>query len=117
MQVRHLSEEFIKQAKAKLLEKEQELNKELELLKSEDPYLQEGRDDENSEALEEAVSEDMVKENIDIRMADINKSLDQVEKALAKMEEGTYGICEITGNPIDIARLEAYPEATTSIDE
>lgn len=72
--------------------------------------------DDNGEVLDEAMNEDMVKETIDIQMVDINKSLDQVEKALEKIEEGTYGICEETGEPIDIARLEAYPEATTTID-
>jgi DnaK suppressor protein len=115
MQVRHLSEEFIKQAKEKLLEKQQELTKELDLLKSEDPYLADDHDD-NGEVLDEAMTEDMVKETIDIQMVDINKSLDQVEKALEKIEEGTYGICEETGEPIDKARLEVYPEATTGID-
>ena len=115
MQVRHLSEEFIKQSKEKLLQKEQELKKEIELLKSEDPYMVPGRDHENPEYVEEAINEDLSKENIDLRIKEINLSLDQVEKALAKINEGTYGICENTGNPIDIARLTAYPEATTSI--
>ena len=116
MQVRHLSDEFIKQSKEKLLKKRQELQKEIALLKSEDPYLALERDIGNADAVDEAMDEDMIKENIDIRVGDMTKSLNQIEKALAKMEEGTYGICEITGNPIDMARLEAYPEALTAVD-
>jgi len=117
MQVRHLSDEFIKQSNEKLLKKQLELQSEINLLKSEDPYLSSGRDTDNSDQLDEAMEEDSVKENIDVKVLALEKSLDQVEKALAKIEEGTYGICEITGDPIDMARLEAYPEATTAVDE
>lgn len=41
--------------------------------------------------------------------------LDQVERALARMEKGTYGICERCGEPIDYARLEALPYASLCI--
>lgn len=34
-------------------------------------------------------------------------------RALKKIEDGTYGICEITGEPIEEDRLEAYPAART----
>ena len=36
-----------------------------------------------------------------------------VERALAKIEEGTYGICEVSGHPIETDRLEANPSART----
>lgn len=117
MQARHLSDEFIKQSKEKLLKKQQDLQKELALLKSEDPYLGFERDIDNADVFDEAIEEDLVKENIDVKTEEIEKSLDQVQKALAKIEEGTYGICEVTGEPIDMARLEFYPEATTAVDE
>ena len=35
-----------------------------------------------------------------------------VEHALQKFEEGTYGLCDICGKPIDPARLEALPQAS-----
>lgn len=37
--------------------------------------------------------------------------LEQIEKALVKIEEGTYGICELCGSPIDAAVLKADPES------
>ncbi|MDI4646083.1 TraR/DksA C4-type zinc finger protein [Cohnella hashimotonis] len=40
---------------------------------------------------------------------------DEVERALAKMEDGTYGLCEISGEPIGYERLEAMPVARYSI--
>jgi RNA polymerase-binding transcription factor DksA len=36
-----------------------------------------------------------------------------VKKALDKIKEGTYGICEVGGEEIELDRLEANPSATT----
>lgn len=41
----------------------------------------------------------------------IKEQLALVEHALGKFEEGTYGLCESCGQPIDPARLEALPQA------
>ena len=38
--------------------------------------------------------------------------LADIEHALHKFEEGTYGLCDSCGQPIDPARLEALPQAT-----
>ncbi len=38
--------------------------------------------------------------------------LAQAERALARIENGTYGICENCGNPIGKARLQVFPRAT-----
>ncbi len=37
--------------------------------------------------------------------------LAEIEHALHKFEEGTYGSCDVCGQPIDPARLEALPQA------
>ena len=36
-----------------------------------------------------------------------------IDRAIAKIEEGAYGICEISGEPIEEDRLEANPSART----
>lgn len=41
--------------------------------------------------------------------------MDQVDKALAKIADGSYGICESCGGPIVKARLRAFPRATLCI--
>jgi len=41
----------------------------------------------------------------------IRDQLADVEHALQKFEQGTYGLCEGCGQPIDPARLEALPQA------
>jgi DnaK suppressor protein len=45
------------------------------------------------------------------------KALAQVNRALARIDEGTYGVSEVSGKPIPIERLEAVPYATTLVDE
>jgi DnaK suppressor protein len=41
----------------------------------------------------------------------IREQLAEVEHALDKFEQGTYGLCDNCGQPIDTARLEALPHA------
>ncbi len=41
--------------------------------------------------------------------------LAQSERALARIESGTYGICESCGQPIGKARLKAFPRATLCV--
>jgi RNA polymerase-binding transcription factor DksA len=45
------------------------------------------------------------------------QQLQQVKKALARIDAGTYGASEVSGKPIPIARLEALPSATTLVNE
>jgi RNA polymerase-binding protein DksA len=42
----------------------------------------------------------------------IRKELAAVEHALEKIEKGTYGICDNCGEPINVERLEALPQAS-----
>jgi DnaK suppressor protein len=39
----------------------------------------------------------------------------QTERALARIESGTYGVCESCGEPIGKARLQAFPRATLCV--
>jgi DnaK suppressor protein len=41
--------------------------------------------------------------------------LKQIDRALEKIEEGTYGVCDISGEDIPIPRLEAVPYATMTV--
>src|ERR1700735_470885 len=44
------------------------------------------------------------------------KLISKIDQALGRLESGTYGYCEETGEPIGIRRLEARPIATMSIE-
>ncbi len=46
----------------------------------------------------------------------LKSQLAEVNAALKRIEEGSYGICERTGRPIPVERLEAYPAARTVAD-
>ena len=46
---------------------------------------------------------------------DLNFALAEVDAALERVEAGTYGLDEVTGEPIDPARLEAEPTARRNI--
>jgi len=45
------------------------------------------------------------------------QTLAQIDRALAKLDDGTYGICERCGKPIAAERLRARPWATLCIDD
>jgi RNA polymerase-binding protein DksA len=45
------------------------------------------------------------------------QTLAQIDRALAKIDDGTYGICERCGKPIGEERLRARPWATLCIDD
>jgi RNA polymerase-binding transcription factor DksA len=45
----------------------------------------------------------------------LEKELEEIDAALGRVADGTYGIDEQTGEPIDPARLEAVPTARTNV--
>jgi DnaK suppressor protein len=54
---------------------------------------------------------------IELRARDRQRKLiTKIDEALARIDDGTYGYCEETGEPISIRRLEARPIATLSVE-
>jgi DnaK suppressor protein len=54
---------------------------------------------------------------IELRARDRQRKLiAKIDEALARIDEGTYGYCEETGEPISLRRLEARPIATLSVE-
>jgi DnaK suppressor protein len=54
---------------------------------------------------------------IELRARDRQRKLiAKIDAALARIDEGTYGFCEETGEPIALKRLEARPIATLSLE-
>jgi RNA polymerase-binding protein DksA len=45
------------------------------------------------------------------------RRLEQIDAALARIEGGSFGMCEVCGRPIGIERLRAVPWATLCIDD
>ena len=64
--------------------------------------------DEGSELFER-------EKNLTVRST-LELSLTDVEDALRRIEDGTYGVCENCGKPIDIRRLRAMPSARFDVE-
>jgi len=55
--------------------------------------------------------------SLELRTRDRQRKLiSKIDTALRRIEEGTYGFCEATHDPISLRRLEARPIATLSIE-
>ena len=55
--------------------------------------------------------------SLELRTRDRQRKLiAKIDAALARLEQGTYGYCEETGEPISLRRLDARPIATLSIE-
>ena len=54
---------------------------------------------------------------IELRARDRQRKLiAKIDEALTRIDDGTYGYCEETGEPISLRRLEARPIATLSVE-
>ncbi|MBV9840880.1 MAG: RNA polymerase-binding protein DksA [Sphingomonadaceae bacterium] len=55
--------------------------------------------------------------SIELRTRDRERKLiSKIDAALRRIDEGEYGYCEVTGEPISLARLEARPIATMTVE-
>jgi DnaK suppressor protein len=60
---------------------------------------------------------DVMEQEKDLALiSNLRDRLRDTERALERLDEGTYGICERCGKPISPERLEALPSATLCID-
>ena len=64
------------------------------------------------------MSRDIFDREVDATIAEqIQQRLEIVDRALQKVGEGTYGLSDISGEPIPRGRLEAVPEAIRTVEE
>lgn len=110
--------EFLEAQKHKLIEERDRLRTELRLIDQELIRLGQSQADEGK-----SVGNHMADEGGSIQETDndlavrgnIEQVLAAIERALKKFDDGTYGICEDTGEPIPEARLEALPYARYTV--
>ena len=79
--------------------------------------------DNQAAALEMRANDDGVKDTVDMSVMDVNQEIElrrgeresqyvaDIDQALMRVEEGTYGTCARCGQPIPEARLDAMPTA------
>ena len=114
-----MDKQFLVTIKNKLLEKEQQLMNEMEDLTGSGrssagkyqlmPPDYGSDEDENSAEVAAFTTDLSVKEVLE-------SSLRDVRSALARLEDGTYGICKYCGQPIDERRLLARPASRSCVN-
>ncbi len=89
-----------------------------ELMRESQETLDNLRDTSHQEVGDEADRANRESEHgLELRTRDRYRKLQRkIEQALERIDDGSYGYCEDTGDPIGVGRLEARPIATLSID-
>ena len=89
-----------------------------DLLKESNQTLNNLQKEENSakpDITDRAAEE--IERSFELRTRDRERKLiNKIDSALKRIEDGSYGYCEETGDPISIKRLEARPVATLSLE-
>jgi DnaK suppressor protein len=111
-----LSEEFIAQQRTRLVALRGEL------LGGEENTIASERSDEQEHGGEAEEFEDeaqgMAQNEVNQALHDVNdRRIHDIERALQKIADGTYGFSDASGDPIPKARLEATPEAIFTVEE
>ncbi len=119
----HYSPQFLQERKEELLRQKAEFEQELQQIARFDtsagswaalqPDYEGGSPEDESESADES---EALQEH-QAQVADLEKSLNEVDDALAKFASGSYGRCESSGDWIDEDRLKAYPAARTCTED
>ncbi len=102
--------------KSRLLTMQQNLNSEIQNLRDATDELNQDSDFGVSNHLADDATDIYEREKNLALIEDREQLLLQVEEALERVENGTYGICLKTGKPIALERLEVLPYAAYSVE-
>ena len=112
-----LDQEFIARQKQRL----QDLRAELERVRDglqEDERFRAEEEEDFSQHDSGDMSQSLFTREVDATVEQqVERRLKYVERALQKIEEGTYGLSDDSGEPIPTGRLEAMPEAIRTVEE
>lgn len=110
-----LSDEFIAQQRKRLEALRQQLLGG-ENTTADERAAEEQHGDEAEELEDEA--QGMAQNEVNQALHDVNdRRIGDIERALQKIDEGTYGLSDASGEPIPKARLEVAPEAILTVEE
>jgi DnaK suppressor protein len=110
-----LGQEFIEGQKQRLIDLRHELVGVRDRLAEDERGLEGG--DDFAETDTGDMSQSIFDREMDASVEEgIERRLGEVDRALQKVEEGTYGVCDDTGEEIPRGRLEAVPEAIRTVE-
>lgn len=120
--MKHIPEQDREQLKASLQAEQRELETQLESLGRRNPsnpadweaeaptdQVQPGDYNEQADKIEAYEENAAILKELEIRWGN-------VKDALGRMEQGSYGLCEVNGHPIELERLHANPAARTCME-
>jgi DnaK suppressor protein len=111
-----LSRAFIEQQRLRLLALRRQLLGAEQAALDQQRGFQREHGDEAAE--EEEHAQDLSRREIAQALHDVdNRRLANVERALQKIDEGSYGRSDLSGEPIPLARLQITPEAVLTVQE
>lgn len=110
-----LDEQFVKQQRGLLEELKEEL---LQMRRGMEADERDRSREEQDVQLDRGdQSQEMFTREMDATIGDqIERRMEYVNRALEKIEEGSYGVCDDTGEEIPTGRLEAVPEAIRTVE-
>ena len=116
MESNKLEKEFVERQRERLEELRAELVRMVQGLEEDQQFRAEEEED-LTEHDSGDLSQSLFTREMDATVEQtMEKRLQFVDRALQKIEEGTYGICDDTGEPIPRGRLEAMPEAIYTVE-
>ena len=116
MENKELDRQFVEKQRARLEELRSELQRMIEGLEEDQRFRAEEEEDFTQHDSGD-MSHSLFTREMDATVEQtIQRRLRNVERALQKIEEGAYGICDDTGEPIPKGRLEAVPEAIYTVE-
>jgi DnaK suppressor protein len=111
-----LDQQFVESQRERLLGLRDELVRIREGMADDERDLGEAEGDTTLDSGD--LSQDMFTREMDASIGEqVERRLGEVDRALRKIEEGTYGLSDDSGEPIPRGRLEAIPEATRTVEE
>jgi DnaK suppressor protein len=112
-----LEQEFIAQQKQRLQDLRVELERVRDGLQDDERFRAEEEED-FTEHDSGDMSQSLFTRELDATVEQqVDRRLKYVDRALQKIEEGTYGLSDDSGDPIPRGRLEAVPEAIRTVEE
>lgn len=112
------SDEELEHFKELLLKRRREAREEIEQMREQINEAKEQADDNSAYGVHmaDAGTDAMEREKLHLMISRQQKYIGYLDRALERIENKTYGICRVTGEPIAKERLEAVPHTEISIE-
>ncbi len=112
------SDEELEHFRELILQRRREAKEEIEQMREQVEAAKEQSDDDTAYGIHmaDAGTDAMEREKLHLMIARQQKYIGYLDRALERIDNRTYGICRVTGEPIAKERLEAVPHTEISIE-